>query len=370
MTVRDAAHRGAAHALTVALLVAVLPAVLPAFAAPETGEAQPAASGTPPPPAETPPPAAPGLKVIPDSYADAIGTWDLSRDGSNNRCTLVLSSDNTTSGRVVRFPAGCRRALPVLSNIVGWLFADGGIRLVDRNVRPLLQFAASKDRSSLTAKEGGATYALVPLQTVAMLSPSGPEPPASAEPSMLAAAPVAAPNADAVTAALRGTETPPSGVANAIGSSTREIPGSQPVLPAGVLVPSPAAATAPREKPSPEKTVAVAAARSMPTSVGGVPTPGVYALDRFSEKDVCRLELEQSRVAAKGAEALSAAHILPGCRDSGIAVFDPVSWRYANGHITLKAKRGHAVNLVPAGEGSWRRDPDVGTTFVLRKVER
>ena len=60
---------------------------------------------------------------------------------------------------------------------------------------------------------------------------------------------------------------------------------------------------------------------------------------------------------------------MPGCRDSGITVFDPVAWRYAAGHLTLKARRGHAVNLVPLGDGRWRRDPDIGVTLVLRKIE-
>ncbi len=49
--------------------------------------------------------------------------------------------------------------------------------------------------------------------------------------------------------------------------------------------------------------------------------------------------------------------VLPDCRDSGITVFDPVSWRFANGHLTLKSRRGHAVNLVAIGEGRWRRGP-------------
>ena len=36
--------------------------------------------------------------------------------------------------------------------------------------------------------------------------------------------------------------------------------------------------------------------------------------------------------------------------------------------MTLVAKRGHVVNLVPAGDGTWRRDPETGVAFVLRWV--
>ena len=61
--------------------------------------------------------------------------------------------------------------------------------------------------------------------------------------------------------------------------------------------------------------------------------------------------------------------VVPGCRDGGLEVFDPIRWRYADGRLTLTAKRGHSIDLVPGGDGRWRRDPEVGTTFVLRRVE-
>lgn len=270
-------------------------------------------------------PAAP-LKVIPDSFSDAVGTWDLSLDGSNRRCTLVLSAENSRNGRIVRFPAGCRRALPALGQVAGWLFADGGIRLVDANIRPQLKFTARADKSSLIGKgETSGTYSLVPLQTVAMLPP--------------------------VPEAVAANESTPGAISDVPGA--RAIAGSQPVLPSDTL-----ALASPSTAPA------------APKPKDPFPIPGVYALDRFSAKDVCRIELAPSKVVATArTEVLSAAHILPGCRDGGITVFDPVSWRFANGHMTLKAKRGHALNLVASSDGTWRRDPDNGTTLVLRKIE-
>ena len=254
-------------------------------------------SPAPEPPAAAPGPvegAAPpaGPATLPETLAGAAGTWDLSLEGGNRRCVLTLALETGPSGRVARFPAGCRRALPLMAGIAGWLFPNEGLRLVDRNARPLLAFAANRDGMSLGATaENGERYNLVPLQIAAMRPPE----PAAGAP---APTPVAA---------------------------------------------EPAAPAPPREGPA----------------------PGLYALDRAAQKDVCRLEFA---VPADDRET-APVRLLPDCRDSGITVFDPVSWRFANGHLTLKARRGHAVNLVAIGEGRWRRDPEIGVALVLRKVE-
>ncbi|WP_342151185.1 AprI/Inh family metalloprotease inhibitor [Methylorubrum sp. SB2] len=240
----------------------------------------------------TTPPQSSMPATLPDTVAGAAGSWDLAIAGGQRRCVLTLSADSGPAGRIVRFPAGCRRALPVMAGIAGWLYADDGIRLVDTNVRPILSFAREPDGRSLGATAGnGERYSLVPLQIAAMR-------PAS--------------------------DTPPA--------------------------PEPAAAPQPTAAPAPP-----------PEG----PAPGLYALDRATQKDVCRLELAPPDAAAKEAPV----RLLPGCRDSGITVFDPATWRFASGLLTLKARRGHAVNLIALPDGRWRRDPDVGVTFVLRKVE-
>ncbi|WP_425374915.1 AprI/Inh family metalloprotease inhibitor [Methylobacterium segetis] len=239
---------------------------------------------------EAPPP--PFVASLPDAATGVPGTWDLSRDGSTRRCVMTLTAESGEAGRRLFFPAGCRKALPVLNGIAGWLFTDGAMRLVDRNLRPVLMFARRPDqRSLLASSEGGETYSLVPLQIQAMRPP---EPP-SAEP------------AETAPSAAGGT------------------------------------AAAPPQEPG--------------------PAPGVYALDRYRDQDVCRLSL------APGDGSAAPVHILDGCRDSGLAIFDPVTWRYASGRLTLVARRGHVVNLVRIGEDKWRRDPETGTTFQLRKIE-
>jgi hypothetical protein len=246
-------------------------------------------------PAPDAPPAIPFVESLPRDLAGVPGTWDLSRDGTNRRCMMTLSGESGEAGRRLTFPAGCRRALPVLNGVAGWLFTDGTVRLVDKNVRPVLPFTRRADARSLVAQsEAGESYSLVPLQIVAMVPPVG---------------------ADAAA-------------------------------PATVALPGAPQADAP-EAPLP----------------GGAPPPGTYALDRYREQDVCRIELTAE------AAVPAPVRILDGCRDSGLSVFDPVSWRFANGRLTLNARRGHVVTLVPAGEGRWRRDPEVGTTFVLHRVE-
>lgn len=234
-----------------------------------------------------PAPEAPAfVETLPRDIAGVPGTWDLSRDGGTRRCVMTLTAESTPSGRRLSFPAGCRRALPILGEAAAWLFSDGAIRIVDKDVRPILAFVQRADARSLAAATpSGESYSLVPLQIAAM-APAG-----------LAPAPAEPPRA-----------------------------GAEPAPPPGDR-----------------------------------PAPGLYALDRYREQDVCRIELT--------AGAAPAVRLVEGCRDGGLAVFDPVAWSAAPGRLTLTARRGHVVNLVPAGAGRWRRDPEVGTTFVLRRVE-
>ncbi|MGU3358829.1 AprI/Inh family metalloprotease inhibitor [Methylobacterium sp. M6A4_1b] len=263
-------------------------------AAPAPGqEAAPApAAGTP---------EQPFVESLPRDIAGVPGTWDLSRDGSTRRCVLTLSGASGPAGRRLSFPAGCRRALPILNHIAGWLFADGNLRLVDKDVRPVLQFGARVDARSLVAAAGDEHFSLVPLQIVAMVPPT-----------------------DAVPTS------PGAGYAGA-----------------GFAGAAPDARS-------------TAAPEAAPPGEG--PAPGTYALDRYREQDVCRIALTPGTAPAP-------VRILDNCRDGGLTVFDPITWRFANGRLTLNARRGHTVNLIAAGDGRWRRDPEVGTTFVLRRID-
>ena len=152
------------------------------IASPVAGHAQgevPAASPSLPAPLED---------TLPTKVAEVPGTWDLSRDGTNRRCVMTLLKDRGPAGQVVNFPAGCRRALPVMGAVAGWLYADEAVRLVDKNVRPIMQFKRRADRRSYVATaEGGETYSFVPLDTAGMRPPE-PEAP-SPSPSPVAPVP-------------------------------------------------------------------------------------------------------------------------------------------------------------------------------------
>lgn len=264
----------------------------------------PAAAGLSETPAAASPP--PGfVETLPPTIEGVPGTWDLSRDGSTRRCVMTLASQSFESGRRLSFPAGCRRALPILNEVAAWLFVDGVVRLVDKNVRPVLIFKARDDRRSLMARtEGGEVYSLVPLQIVAMSPPPAPAPD---------------------------------------GGTGFKLERNDPAAAGGQSAGTTGPAT---------------------TGTGERPTPGTYALDRYREQDVCRLELKP----AEGS-GTAPVRVLDGCRDSGLTTFDPAAWLGAPGRLTLVARRGHVVGLVPAGENHWRREPEVGTTFVLRRIE-
>lgn len=291
--------------------VAMLAALLAASPGPAGAQDDPAAPSDLAAPPPTPAPAipAPPEETLPTKVADVPGTWDLSLDGTNRRCVLTLLRDRGPAGQKVNFPAGCRRALPLMGAVAGWLYADEAVRLVDANIRPVFLFKRRPDRRSYVAMEKNETFSLVPLDIAGMRPPATESPQAEAPPPMPA------------------QETSPEAAQDAAKSE-------------------PAALPAPQAAPGVQATE-------------GAPKPGTYALDRFRQQATCRLDL-----AAGGAVKL-----LPDCNDEGIEVFNPVRWRYANGRMTLVAKRGHSIALVDNGAGGWRRDPEVGTTLVLRRIE-
>ena len=93
--------------------------------------------------------------------------------------------------------------------------------------------------------------------------------------------------------------------------------------------------------------------------------PGTYLIDRYAEREVCRIAL----ATGSGQDGRYPAILLEGCRDLGLSAFAPVAWRYEGGRLTLTSRRGHEVTLVSERPGHWRRDPEVGATLVLRKAD-
>jgi hypothetical protein len=126
----------------------------------------------------------------------AAGSWDISLNDTSRKCRLVLRADPTSKAYALAMPAGCRRALPILANVDSWTAAPAELSLMDDSGKPVLEFTAAKDASTLSAKgPEGETYNLVAatqgphveLTTVAQA--------ASTTPAAAPAAAPAAPNA-------------------------------------------------------------------------------------------------------------------------------------------------------------------------------
>jgi hypothetical protein len=230
----------------------------------------------------------------PPDVAAVAGAWDILLDGSHRKCRINLSLDPSGVGHALRFPAGCRKALPVLKDAGGWLAADGGaLRLVDAMGEAALEFRPDGADGFVATTAKGETYRLERDEEARLASLPPPPPPP-----------------------------PPIGV-----------PQVTPVDP---------------EKAPPAASL-----------------PGIYFVDRYTEREVCRIALTPSTLGGGG---LYEARLLEGCRDQGLRAFDPLTWRYEGGRLTLTARRGHEVTLISERDGRWRRDPEVGATLILRKA--
>jgi len=206
--------------------------------------------------------------------------------------------------RALHFPAGCRRALPILNTAFGWGIDKGVIRFLDKDGQPVLTFEpqGAGEEGLIARTAVGETYLLDPKDQPAQIQ-----------------------RASASAA-----------------SST-----SERMVARFMTGPVPAPRTDPAKMP-PFATV-----------------PGIYVVDRDPEREVCRVNLGIAMLEASGRYE---ARLLDGCRDNTLRVFDPVAWRYVAGRLTLQARQGDEVMLTLEREGQWRCTPDGGGTLVLRKA--
>lgn len=236
--------------------------------------------------------AAPAL-AKPSGARDAAGAWDMALDNSHRRCRIILGPEPAETGRSLRVPATCRRALPILRDAGFWSAEDSRVSILDRVGRPLLHFAGEDEGIMVARTEGGESYRLEQKERMRLAASAAPLAPAPLVPQRTWVDPAKAPGAETL--------------------------------------------------------------------------PGTYSVDRYQERDVCQVALTPMMLSAAGVVRYEL-RLLEGCRDAGLAAFDPVSWRYEAGRLTLTARRGHEVDLVSEREGSWRRDPEVGATLILRRT--
>lgn len=247
----------------------------------------------------------------------AAGRWTLVLNETNRQCRLTLRSDQTAKMYRMGLPAGCRRAIPILSSVSGWTTTSSAVQFDDDDGKPVLEFTASGDVSNLVAKgPEGEVYSLVsadltPTRGTSRVRPTGP-------PS---------------TAAATSWET--------------------------LLV---AQADVPAAKPAKPEPAAAAAKTGAPTLDA---IPGRYSILRKGGKDTgCMLNLDPK---AKGPKGGKKANLAPACKDHGIVIFDPKGWRFEDGRLTLTAKKGHETHLDYQTDGTWLKDPKEGTPLSLKK---
>lgn len=112
--------------------------------------------------AQTPPPPR-GADKAPEAVRPLLGAWDLEQVGAGRKCTITLGVEDAARGRQLRFPATCRRALPILDDAAAWSMGpDGQPRLDDAQGKAILAFAKGSDGALQGKGPDGKQYWLDP----------------------------------------------------------------------------------------------------------------------------------------------------------------------------------------------------------------
>lgn len=103
-----------------------------------------------------------GADQAPDGLKPFIGTWDIEKIGASRECSVTFGAEPAGQGRQVRFPATCRRALPILVGVVAWDVSDGSPRLLDGHGKAVIAFSEKADPGRRGKGSDGAQYGLDP----------------------------------------------------------------------------------------------------------------------------------------------------------------------------------------------------------------
>lgn len=117
--------------------------------------------GVSPAPAQTAP-LPRGAEKAPEALKPFIGAWDIEKLGASRECTVTFGAEAAGQGRQLRFPATCRRALPILTGVVAWDVADGSPRLLDGHGKAVIIFSDKADPGRRGKGSDGAQYGLDP----------------------------------------------------------------------------------------------------------------------------------------------------------------------------------------------------------------
>src|SRR5215213_3703093 len=195
-----------------------------------------------------------------NSVENAAGAWEMSLDGSHRKCRVTLGPEDLGLARPLRFPAGCRRALPILNATAGWAFENGLIRFLGRDGEPVLAFEPQEaEQEGLVARTSTGEVFLLAFQ----------ERPPQIRP------------ANTSTASIQ-----------------QEMEPEQPQEAKRLMPPLYARSEPPQTPIDPSKAPPFAS------------VPGVYVVDRYLEHEVCRVRLGIAMLDASGRYE---ARLLDGC---------------------------------------------------------
>jgi len=144
-----------------------------------------------------------GAEKAPDAARPFAGAWDVEKLGAPRKCTVTFGTEPAAaSGWQLRFPATCRRALPILDAVVAWsLSPQGGPRLIDASGKVVIDFGEKTDAGRRGKGSDGGQYGLDPkgyVRAAARPVPSQAELAATAANQRTAVDPAHAPAMDAV----------------------------------------------------------------------------------------------------------------------------------------------------------------------------
>lgn len=104
-----------------------------------------------------------GADKAPEAIRRWLGAWELELAGASRSCTVTLGAETAGNRRQLRFPATCRRALPVLDTAASWTVTAGGQPLfLDAGGKEVLGFQKGTPEAGLDGKgSDGKAYRLV-----------------------------------------------------------------------------------------------------------------------------------------------------------------------------------------------------------------
>lgn len=111
--------------------------------------------------AQTAPPPR-GADTAPAAIRPLLGAWDLEQPGASRACTVTFSVEPAVTGNRLRFPATCRRALPILNDVMDWgTGPNGRPRLLDPRGQVVIDFRdGTTERGFFGTSKDGTAYEL------------------------------------------------------------------------------------------------------------------------------------------------------------------------------------------------------------------